>query len=321
MSDVVKLQCASDVLQAADRLAAATNSNLFLVGGGVRDLLLSTHPFGKDIDLVLEGDALRFASQFNRMCGGTLKLFSDFLTAKILKPAVYPEVVEIDIASARTEDYPYPGSLPVVRSAGLWEDLVRRDFTVNAMALRVSQYLEWIQAGSEIELLKKDVIDPFGGKRDLEELKIRVLHARSFVDDPTRIFRACRYAIRLGGTIEQGTEHLLREALEGQCMLSISAARRLGELRKICEERNPLPTLHLLAGYGGLQQALGLSSHVINKALDALADLDALSRCAKADSGFVLLFRALHRVSNTSDLEALLRAGCVPKKELKAICG
>ena len=165
------------------------NENLYQVGGAIRDRLLGIKY--KDIDYCYEGDAISFAKDME-----ILQTNQDFGTVRVLY-----EDKEIDIASTREETYPQPGKLPVVTRIGcsIEEDLKRRDFTINSMARRTSD---------------GKFIDPFNGLGDLEERKIRVLHERSFIDDPTRIIRALKFSVRLGFNLAKNTKRIQDEYLE-----------------------------------------------------------------------------------------------------------
>ncbi len=205
-----------------DAVREAATEPVYLVGGAVRDLLLGR---GRaDIDLVVEGDAAVLASQL----GADVISHERFATAK-----VGLDGHEVDIATARTESYPRPGALPVVEpAAGVKDDLARRDFTINAMAIPL--------AG------ESDLIDPHGGQADLAAGLLRVLHARSFVDDPTRALRAARYAARFGFGLERETETLLREADLG----AVSIDRREAELLRLAGETEAPQAFALLAEWG-----------------------------------------------------------------------
>src|SRR5918996_3238928 len=159
----------------------------YLVGGAVRDLLLGLE--AGDLDVVIEGDPEALA----QLPGFELERDALFLTGRLRLDDLH-----IDVARARAETYPRPGALPEVQPASITEDLARRDFTVNAMAFPL---------GGDGELL-----DPHGGLDDLRSGLLRVLHDRSFIDDPTRALRAARYAARFGFELEPETERLLREA-------------------------------------------------------------------------------------------------------------
>jgi tRNA nucleotidyltransferase (CCA-adding enzyme) len=195
---------------------------VYLVGGAVRDLLLG---HGRaDIDLVVEGDATALAARL----GGEVVEHERFATAK-----AHLGEHEVDIATARSESYPHPGALPEVEpTAGIAADLARRDFTINAMAIPLRR--------------DPELIDPHRGREDLEAGLLRVLHARSFEDDPTRSLRAARYAARFGFQLEHETADLL-----GQAVLStVSADRREAELLRLAGEREAVRGLALLAEWG-----------------------------------------------------------------------
>lgn len=193
----------------------------YLVGGVVRDLLLARPRL--DIDVVIEGDvaALADAPGFVLESGGR------FLTGKLSLDGA-----EIDIARARAETYPQPGALPEVTPATINQDLARRDFTVNAMAIPLAGNAE--------------LIDPHGGLDDLRAGTVRVLHDRSFIDDPTRALRAARYAARFDLELEPRTEKLLRAA----DLSTVSDDRVQGELRRIAAEPDPAKAVSLIVEWG-----------------------------------------------------------------------
>jgi tRNA nucleotidyltransferase (CCA-adding enzyme) len=195
---------------------------VYLVGGAVRDLLLGR---GRaDIDLVVEGDAAALASRL----GADVLSHERFATAKVSL-----DEHEIDIAAARSERYPNPGALPVVEPAGDVEaDLARRDFTINSMAIPLRG--------------EPRLIDPHGGRADLAAGLLRVLHPRSFEDDPTRALRAARYAARFRFELEPETEALLREADLG----TVSADRRDAELLRLAGEDEAPHAFSLLTEWG-----------------------------------------------------------------------
>ena len=179
---------APDVLQllgAAGRAAAGRGARAFAVGGLVRDTLAGRDGARRDLDVVVEGDGLGVARELARELAGSLVEHERFLTASVTLATASGGVSRIDIATARAERYERPGALPHVLPAGIEEDLRRRDFTVNAMAIEL--------ASGALELL-----DPLGGASDLRQRRLRVLHPLSFVEDPTRIVRAARYGTRLG---------------------------------------------------------------------------------------------------------------------------
>jgi tRNA nucleotidyltransferase (CCA-adding enzyme) len=193
----------------------------YLVGGAVRDLLLGAD--GADLDVAVEGDA----SALSDIPGYEPERDELFLTGRL-------EVGDrkIDIAQTRAETYPQPGALPEVRPAPIAEDLARRDFTVNAMAFPIA---------SDAEL-----IDTHGGLEDLRSGRLRVLHDRSFIDDPTRALRAARYAARFGFDLEPDTEKLLAQT----DLTTVSEDRVQNELRRIAAEEDPARALQLIVDWG-----------------------------------------------------------------------
>lgn len=207
-----------------ETVRAAADDPVYVVGGAVRDLLRGGER--ADLDLVVEGDAAALAARL----GADPVAHERFGTAKVVLDGH-----EIDIASARAETYAHPGALPdVTVPAAIEADLGRRDFTINAIAIPL--------AG------EPRLIDPHGGRADLEAGLLRVLHEGAFVDDPTRAIRAARYAARFGFGLEAGTERLLRAADLG----TVSADRREAELLKLAEEASAVRGFELLAGWGAI---------------------------------------------------------------------
>jgi tRNA nucleotidyltransferase (CCA-adding enzyme) len=193
----------------------------YLVGGVVRDLLLGAG--GADLDVAIEGGA----EALSDVPGYMPERDELFLTGRIEAGDH-----EIDIAQTRAEVYPRPGALPEVRSAPLGEDLARRDFTVNAMAFPLTE--------------NPELIDPHSGIEDLRSGRLRVLHERSFIDDPTRALRAARYAARFGFDLDPDTARLLAEA----DLSTVSEDRIQNELRKIAGEDDPARALQLIVDWG-----------------------------------------------------------------------
>ena len=191
------------------KTADSRGRSLYLVGGFVRDLLLGKA--NHDIDFVLEDDAIAFARDLARRFGGDVQAYPEFGTATwtldeagkdrfSLAQAEHPQ--HVDFAQARSETYAHPTALPTVSPGDIRQDMWRRDFSINALALQVSPSKAMFK-----------LIDPCGGEKDLRAARIRVLHSRSFIDDPTRILRAMRFAVRLGFEIEAQTEAQLLAAL------------------------------------------------------------------------------------------------------------
>ena len=208
----------------------------YLVGGPVRDILLGRQSI--DVDLTIEQDASTLARALAKKLDGRVRSFPQFLTYKVTAP----QFPEIDLATARKERYRKPGALPAVAAGRLKDDLVRRDFSINAIAL---------------DLVDGKMHDPTGGAKDIEARLVRVLHDRSFLDDPTRIFRAARLAARLGFTIEARTEELMREAIESDALATVSKERIWRELFLVMDEEEAPATLADLSRRGALQTLFG----------------------------------------------------------------
>lgn len=308
-----------DLLSTARSLGVQIGSPIFLAGGCVRDLLDGKTAPINDIDLVLEGDAIYYAERLSRKIGGALKKFPNFLTAKILDPAVHLKIKEIDVAAARCESYPHPGALPLVQPGKIEEDLARRDFAVNAMALRLSNYLQWIDSGAGVALLKPQTIDLFGGLEDLQARLIRVLHDGSFIDDPTRVFRACRYAVRIAGRLEAGTLHLLQSAVLGGCLETVSATRKMNELKKVLSEEKPHAVLQLLDEYGVLNRAFGISRSAGRGMVEAVQRVADLQVKDPGGFRFKIMLRIFGKFTEGEQWKSFLRAAGLGNREIKEI--
>ena len=193
--------------------------HIYMVGGTLRDLLLGLEI--KDVDLVVESSVEKFL-EYVESLNKKGRLLRRFYTFKF--ETSYDPVEHIDIAIARKETYPKPGALPIVEPGTIEEDLYRRDFTINALAIPVYP-----------DGKTGNIIDPLGGLKDLSNRVIRVLHNRSFIDDPTRIFRAVRFSIRLGFSIDSDTERLMKEAIENGALRTVGIARIRKEI-ELCKK-------------------------------------------------------------------------------------
>ena len=233
-------------IQRAGEIAASQGQELYLVGGVIRDLLLGQTNL--DIDLVVEGNAIELAQYLAEIYQGKITTHPRFNTAKLQW-----NKWNIDLATARSETYVQPGALPRVKPSSITNDLFRRDFTINAMAI----YLNPSRYG--------ELLDPYGGKDDLEHKLIRVLHEKSFTDDATRIWRGLRYEQRINFQLESTTLQLLKRDIP--MLDTISADRIRYEIECILRERYPekvirradelkvLPKLHpALKGNGWLAE-------------------------------------------------------------------
>ena len=216
------------------RFAAGKGVTVYCVGGFVRDLMLKRRNL--DLDVVVEGEKGLPARELASELKAQATLYSQFGTATLQ----LPNGGRLDLAAARQEHYPYPGALPVVRPGSIEDDLFRRDFTINAMAMRIGF------KGFE------GFVDPYNGQKDLGKKKIRVLHPKSFLDDPTRILRAVRFEQRFGFHIEPFTLRLMKGAQQKGSFATVKPARYFAEFRKILREEKPLRVMRRLQRLGSL---------------------------------------------------------------------
>ncbi|WP_432736307.1 CBS domain-containing protein [Maridesulfovibrio sp. FT414] len=207
-----------NILETAGDMAAELGTEAYVVGGFVRDVLLTKTNY--DLDLVVEGDGIAFAKKLAQRMNGRAKYHRKFKTAVV----ILPDGQRVDVATARLEYYEYPAALPTVELSSIKMDLYRRDFTINALAVHINP--------SSFGKL----VDFFGSQRDLKDRTIRVLHALSFVEDPTRIMRAVRFEQRYGFRIGGQTLSLIRNALKLNLINKLSGYRLMHEFKHILNE-------------------------------------------------------------------------------------
>ena len=223
------------LLRTAGELAERLGYSAYVVGGFVRDLLLGIDNL--DVDLVVEGDGIAFARALAKDKDGRVKVHERFGTAVVF----FPDGFKLDVATARTEYYEYPTALPTVEQSSIKKDLYRRDFTINTLAVRLNPR----PFGQ--------LIDFYGGQRDLKERIIRVLHSLSFVEDPTRVFRAIRFELRFGFRLSKETLALIKGAVKMELFHRLSGQRLLDELRCLFSERTPRNAVRRLTDLDLLQ--------------------------------------------------------------------
>ena len=215
-------------LQQIGEVADELGSGAYVVGGFVRDLFL--YRSDEDIDIVIEGDGIAFAKKYAKMIGARLHTHEKFGTAVI----IFPDGFKIDVASARMEYYRFPAALPVVERSSIKLDLYRRDFTINTLAIQLNPD----KFGT--------LIDFFSARKDIKEKIIRVLHNLSFVEDPTRVFRAIRFEQRFEFSIGKLTAGLITNAINMDFFRELSGKRVFAELRLILQEENPVVAIRRL---------------------------------------------------------------------------
>ncbi len=237
-----------EVLENCGQVAEQIGMNAYLVGGMIRDLLL--HRDNMDVDIVVEGDGIKFADTFAQKYGCQVAAHRRFGTARL----IFQDRFKIDVATARTESYHAPAALPQVHGGILRQDLYRRDFTINTLAIDLSSN----HFGQ--------LVDYFGGWDDLHQGVIRVLHGLSFIDDPTRALRAIRFATRFNFRISQDTERLMKSAVDSRVLEKLTGKRLWAELKNLLQEKHPIAAMQMLQQYRLLSfvhPAVGIDSFVL----------------------------------------------------------
>lgn len=225
-----------DILEKAGALGRSRQTPVYVVGGFVRDLLLKTP--NHDIDLVVEGDGIGFARAFAGVLGGRVRVHKKFLTSVVIFPGAGGKEERVDVATARLEYYESPAALPTVEHSSIKMDLYRRDFTINALAIR----LDCEPMG--------EIVDFFGGQKDIRDRVIRVLHTLSFVEDPTRCLRAVRFEQRYHFRIGPATEKLIKNDVSLKLLDKLSPSRLFNEFEHICAEETAILCIRRLHELG-----------------------------------------------------------------------
>ena len=297
--------------------AAAMDMPCYIVGGFVRDLLLG-QPVN-DLDVIVEGDAIKFGKSLVKAFDGKLTFHDKFHTAIWHLPSTFNlQPPTLDLITARKETYLMPGALPTVTPSTIEDDLRRRDFTINSMAIRID--------GDHFG----ELLDPLNGQADLEEGLIRVLHLHSFIDDPTRIFRAIRYEARYSFNLEPSTLNLINpESFE--VIPRLSGERIRHELDLIFEEENSSQMI-LRAGELGLFRMIHPKLPLFNPEYSYFLEMDPTLDIptSKTEMGYMLWLMDLtedeilsigQRLSFTSDLTYSVWAVSQLKKSLPFLVG
>lgn len=294
-----------EFLVMAGKVADELKFNAYLVGGCVRDLLRGEENL--DIDIVTEGDGIAFAKKLAETVGAKVKLHHRFGTAQLILWSLAPSLqpLKIDVATARTEYYEFPAALPKVEISSIKKDLYRRDFTINTLAVKLN---------------KKDfglLIDFFGGQRDLKDRAIRVLHNLSFIEDPTRAFRAVRFSERFGFKLTKHTENLIKTAIKMDIFEKLSGTRLYDELMLTFNETNPIKTLKRLGDYDLLSvmhPKISFSSELesfLQSVHDTITWFELLFLNEKYDKAIIYIMALLDKL-NRQEREAALARLSVP---------
>ncbi|MBF0479264.1 MAG: CCA tRNA nucleotidyltransferase [Candidatus Omnitrophica bacterium] len=260
------------------RQADQKNLRAYVVGGVVRDLLLRKQKVF-DVDVVIEGDVIDFARELAVFFKAESVLHPEFRTATLF----FKDGMTIDLVGARSEKYDRPGALPHVAPGTIGEDLFRRDFTINSVAIQINR----AKFGA--------VVDFFGGTEDLKNKVIRVMHAKSFVDDPTRIIRAIRFEQRFGFSIEEETLKLLKQAVRQDAPSTVSRPRYFSQFQLMLTEANPfnnITRLQEFKAYDFLTRVNLEKVHVLQRHLTA----DKKLRCTNEQRMMLYLLAMADKV-------------------------
>jgi tRNA nucleotidyltransferase (CCA-adding enzyme) len=258
---------ALDGLQAVFEAVQAVSEpfeGVYLVGGAVRDVLMGEPNF--DLDIAVEGDGIALGRALASALGGRMVPHEKFGTAIVL----HGKGDRVDVATARTEFYDHPAALPTVEQASIRQDLYRRDFTINALAVSLR--------GEDFGRL----VDYFGGHRDLAEGVVRVLHNLSFIDDPTRIFRAIRYETRYGFRMDAHTLGLAKACVEMELVGELSSARLRDELQALLSEERVADSVRRMAELG-IDRAIHPHLAADEEAVRLMEEVDALRESYASD--------------------------------------
>jgi tRNA nucleotidyltransferase (CCA-adding enzyme) len=289
-----------NILKLSGEVAEENGFNAYLVGGTVRDLLRGERNL--DIDIVIEGDGITFAKALGEKLSARVKTHERFNTAQVIK-----DKTKLDVATARTEYYESPAALPKVETSSIKKDLYRRDFTINTLAIKLNP--------RDFGLL----IDFFGGQRDLREKTVRVLHNLSFIEDPTRAFRAIRFSERFNFKIGKHTESLIKSAGTMNLFERLSGQRLYEELLLLFHETEPSRTLKRLSDLGLLKVIH--PTLVFNEELEAtmksmyetLSWFSLLFLEEKTDRGILFLMAVLTALKDEETKAAIERLVPSPK--------
>jgi tRNA nucleotidyltransferase (CCA-adding enzyme) len=298
------------LLREIGETAAELGCNAYVAGGFVRDLLL--HVKNSDIDIVIEGDGIRFAKFLAEQRHGIVHPHEKFGTATV----IFPDQTRIDVATARLEYYEHPAAMPTVEHSSIKLDLYRRDFTINAMAIHLNPE----RFGT--------LVDYFNCQNDLKERRIQVLHNLSFVEDPTRIFRAIRFEGRLDFTITRHTEKLIKNTVQMNLFDRFEEPRFFHELKLILSEDNPVPALQRMAGFKlfpflwpDLRPNLKIDRrflHFLTQAGQAISWFKLLYLPDKLETWMVYLLAIMSR-SRTKELIAFCHRFDIPPRQRKKL--
>lgn len=271
-------------------LADEMNVDVYLVGGAVRDLILKRNNF--DLDLVCSGQSIVLAKKFASKHDAQVTVYKEFQTATVF----LKNGLQVDFALCRKEGYESSGALPKISVGSLTEDLFRRDITINAMAIQINTKNCGV------------LIDEFGGLEGLKKKAIKILHPRSFYDDPTRILRVIRFEQRFGFKLDFVTRKLLKEALAEHVENKVKSPRYFQEFKKILNEKEPVKALIRLHSFGGLRfidEKLSFDQVYLKKIIRGVLKIQKFK--ANLESVYLFYWIALTRKLSDAKMDVLIK--------------
>lgn len=271
-------------LKKAGNIAKELGYNAYIVGGVVRDMVLGYENL--DIDIVIEGDGVKFARRFAKEYSARVAVHEVFKTATV----IFKNGLKIDVATAREEYYKLPGALPTVEQSSIQLDLYRRDFTINTLAIKLNNRFG-------------ELLDFFGGLKDIKEKKIRVLHMLSFVEDPTRMFRAVRFSARFGFEIGQQTDRLIKSAIKLDILSKVDRGRIFHEIVLIMNSKCVKCSFEMIGKYRlihSLNKNMMIDKRILNyieKCEYIISNCDFLCKAQKIkkEMVFIIMLEYLFR--------------------------
>jgi tRNA nucleotidyltransferase (CCA-adding enzyme) len=298
-----RLRTPAAIRRSIGREAERAGVVAYLVGGAVRDALRRRRV--RDIDVAIEGDAVAFARGWARVSGGRFEGSSAFGTAAV-ELGRDAAALRVDFATSRAETYPAPAALPRVRPAPIAADLARRDFTINAMAVALNGPA------------KGELLDPFGGRADLARGIVRMLHAASARDDPTRAYRAVRFALRFGFRIAPETRRWVAAAIDSGAFENLSGDRLRREILLLFSEHSPSVAVRALAALR-LERTISPRLGAGAAAIRRLKRVETLARRTGRPAAWPALIAWSFDLSDSERRAAALRLG-LAGESLREFC-
>ena len=307
-----------DLFVAIQKISRELNTEVYIVGGFVRDLYYANYDCLQDIDFLVSKNPKLIAEKLQVDLGGDIKPYPDFLTCKLVNINL-TDIKELDFAEFRTEIYRQSGALPTVGRGKFSEDSLRRDFTINTLILNINSVIEiFFNNAFSVVQIEKHIIDNLQRINDLKNRVVRILHNQSFSDDPTRIFRAIRYKLLIKGSYENATEMHLQEAINQNYFKNIDGYRISGELEKLFNMPgfDLLDIFRELNRFHILERLEFISEENIDKVQNYLSNMPKYDN---SSSRFYTFMKHLLKYQSTEKQKFLIKRYNLKKSQLKEV--